>query len=117
MVWIIRSILLTIVGTPRITLDRLATTGRPWSSEAWAGDAVGVGDLEFVGILAAAFEEETSPEALAAGVSAGITCGGVVVGGKQPRQTDSQGRGGALLFVGIQRGAKEVDMAAEYTQT
>jgi hypothetical protein len=78
----------------------------PWSSEAWAGGTVGGGDLEFVGILAAAFEEETSPEALAAGVSAGITCGGVVVGGKQPRQTDSQGRGRTLHFVGIQRGAK-----------
>src|ERR1039458_6647394 len=105
MVWIIRSILLTIVGTPRITLDRLATTGRPWSSEAWAGDAVGVGDLELVGTLAAAFEGEASVEALAAGVSAGATCGGGVMGVKEPRQTDSQGRRGPR-FVGMQRGAK-----------
>ena len=91
----------------RITLDRLATTGRPWASEAWAGDAVGVGDLELVGTLAAAFEGEASVEALAAGVSAGVTCGGVVMGVKQPGQNDSQGRGGPAFRWNSERSQKK----------
>jgi hypothetical protein len=88
----------------RITLDRLAT-GRRWSSEAWAGDAVGVGDLELAGTLAAAFEGEASVEALAAGASASATCGGWSWALSSPgKMTPKEEE--APLFVGIQRGAK-----------
>ena len=68
------------------------------------------------GTLAAAFEGEASVEALAAGASAGATCGGAVMGVKQPGNLTPMEEEAPCLSLGFREGPKEVDTATEYNQ-